>query len=509
MQHLRKFSTVSCGIAVASIVLLAGSAAHAEWFKGNTHCHTEYSPDSDTPIEDLMAWYKAHGYDFVVLTDHNQYKDANFLGRLEAFDDGLGRMAPLVDAGFILIPGEELTRSAHHVNGLDLPYQVDPGTTIAASFEVVWAAGAMPQLNHPEWNYLTARDVIEEVAELDGVMFMEVFNAHPGVIERSGMSSEDIWDGVLTAGQLMWAVATDDAHTLEGGHTPPGGGVVYVEADSLDPESILAAMARGRLYASSGATLADFSWTSNLYEVDAPGATEITFLGRDGAVLQTTTGDYATYDFRGDELYVRARVRSPAGYAWTQPIYVGALPPNEPPTAVIGADPLRGEAPLRVRFDGRGSSDPDDEVVSWRWDFGDGQLGRGEVIGHTYLRPGTYEVDLTVFDQAGAPAHASVSVTVEPAGTGPSNNGEPANNGAANNGEPTNNGAANNGAANNGADDGGNDGGGNDDDGSTPAPVARQGTDDGCSIGSASAGRGAGAMALGLALLALLGRRRC
>ncbi len=401
-------------------LLLTAAPARAEWFKGNTHCHTEFSPDSDSPIESLMGWYKANGYSFVVLTDHNAYQPAEALRALEGFDEGQGRVAPLVDDTFLLIPGEELTTSAHHVNGLDLPAYTPPGATIAQSVEAIWAEGGLPQLNHPEWSFLSGQDVVEALADLDGTLFMEVYNAHPSVVDRSGLSSADIWDAALSAGQPVWAVATDDAHTLAGGHTPPGGGFIYVEADVLTPEAILDAMSRGRLYASTGATLADFSWTRAAYAVDAPGATEIVFIGRFGEVLERVQGDLATYTFRGDELYVRAELRSPAGYAWTQPVFVGALPPGTPPRAVLRANPSRGgEAPLRVTFDGSASSDLDGPVVSWRWDFGDGAEGQGEVIAHTYTTPGRYTVALTVLDEDGEAGRATLDLEVWAPGEGP------------------------------------------------------------------------------------------
>ncbi|MEL6177440.1 MAG: CehA/McbA family metallohydrolase [Myxococcota bacterium] len=393
---MRQISTFLC-VACALPPLMA-NMAHAEWFKGNTHCHTEVSADSETPMEQLMAWYKSNGYHFVVLTDHNAYTSAEQLRALTAWDPELNQNAPIVDDGFILIPGEELTTSEHHVNGLDMPFYEPPGSTIAASFEVVWSVGALPQLNHPEWNFLEARVVAEELAELRGPMFLEVYNSHPSVVDRSGPSSEDFWDVVLSSGQRIWSVAVDDAHTLEGGHTPPGGGFIYVNAEALTPAAILSAMQAGQFYASSGATLNAVQWTSSVYEVDAPGATSIVFYGQNGAVLERIEGDFASYRVQGDELYVRARVESPEGLAWTQPLFVSERPENIIPRAQIEASVTEGDAPLRVRLDGTGSSDADGTVESWSWDFGDGTSGRGPVIVHTFEEPGRYDVELTVFD---------------------------------------------------------------------------------------------------------------
>jgi len=40
------------------------------WYKGNTHAHTDES-DGDSPPEVVASWYKNHGYNFLVLSDHN------------------------------------------------------------------------------------------------------------------------------------------------------------------------------------------------------------------------------------------------------------------------------------------------------------------------------------------------------------------------------------------------------------------------------------------------------
>ncbi|HLM53784.1 MAG TPA: hypothetical protein VK325_09415, partial [Pseudoxanthomonas sp.] len=46
-------------------------AAAPRWWKGNTHTHTWWS-DGDSPPENVAAWYREHGYQFLVLSDHNR-----------------------------------------------------------------------------------------------------------------------------------------------------------------------------------------------------------------------------------------------------------------------------------------------------------------------------------------------------------------------------------------------------------------------------------------------------
>src|SRR5215212_2288875 len=67
---------------------------------------------------------------------------------------------------------------------------------------------------------------------------------------------------------------------------------------------------------------------------------------------------------------------------------------NRPPSAVIAADKTSGPVPLTVKFDGSGSSDPDNgDTLSYVWDFGDGsptETTTAPTTSHTYSTKGTY-----------------------------------------------------------------------------------------------------------------------
>ena len=62
------------------------------------------------------------------------------------------------------------------------------------------------------------------------------------------------------------------------------------------------------------------------------------------------------------------------------------------------------------------STSPAGKIVSWLWDFGDGQTATTQNPTHQYANPGTFSVKLTVTDSRGAGASASVSkaITVAP-----------------------------------------------------------------------------------------------
>ncbi len=86
--------------------------------------------------------------------------------------------------------------------------------------------------------------------------------------------------------------------------------------------------------------------------------------------------------------------------------------PNLTPVAVASASPLSGTAPLEVTFSSAGSSDPDGSIVSHAWDFGDGNSSTDADPVHTYLTGGSFTATLTVTDDKGATAQATVLVDV-------------------------------------------------------------------------------------------------
>jgi uncharacterized repeat protein (TIGR01451 family) len=90
--------------------------------------------------------------------------------------------------------------------------------------------------------------------------------------------------------------------------------------------------------------------------------------------------------------------------------YAGAG--NQPPVAVISANPTSGAAPLTVNFNGSGSSDPDagDGITAYSWAFGDGTTGSGATVTHTYAA-GNYTARLTVTDKHSATGTSSVVIS--------------------------------------------------------------------------------------------------
>jgi len=71
-----------------------------------------------------------------------------------------------------------------------------------------------------------------------------------------------------------------------------------------------------------------------------------------------------------------------------------------PPIAVSSASPTSGPKPLSVQFTGSNSSDPEGQLLTYAWNFGDGQTSTEANPLHVYLDSGTYTVHLTVSDSS-------------------------------------------------------------------------------------------------------------
>lgn len=71
------------------------------------------------------------------------------------------------------------------------------------------------------------------------------------------------------------------------------------------------------------------------------------------------------------------------------------------PLARFTATPKFAYPPYEPTFDASASSSPDGAIVSYEWDFGDGETGTGVVVTHIYEEKGLYEVTLVVTDSNG------------------------------------------------------------------------------------------------------------
>jgi len=86
------------------------------------------------------------------------------------------------------------------------------------------------------------------------------------------------------------------------------------------------------------------------------------------------------------------------------------------PVAIIIAKPIKGFSPLRVRFYGYKSHAKGGKVVSYNWDFGDGetstQINPANIYYSGSFEPQYFKATLTVSDAKGNTSEAAVTVEV-------------------------------------------------------------------------------------------------
>jgi hypothetical protein len=278
----------------------------------------------------VTAWYREHGYQFLVLSDHNVLTSVDALNALHGTD---GR--------FLVIKGEEVTDKFGdrpvHINGLDVGEKVDPqkGSSLVdvlqRNVDAIRRVRGVPHINHPNFQWAFSTEALQQVRN---TRLLEIFNGHPQVNNLGGggvPGLEEVWDAILSSGTLMYGIAVDDAHTFKQPGNPavagPGRGWVMVRAARLEARAILQALEDGQFYASTGVELSDYAATDRgitiTVKADKWSKYRIQFIGRGGRVLQESLDTPAEYVFRGGEGYVRARIIESNGrIAWTQPVMV-------------------------------------------------------------------------------------------------------------------------------------------------------------------------------------------
>ena len=323
----------ACSFVIAlAWAVAAGAQQHPDqprWFKGNTHTHTLNSDGDSTP-DDVVRWYREHGYNFLVLSDHNFLTSVDGLNALHA-----------ADQQFLLIKGEEVTDTFGpkpvHVNGLGIERLVAPQggnsvfDTVQRDVDAIRKERGVPHVNHPNFRWAIAPS---DLAQVRNTKLFEIFNGHPEVNNLGGggaPGAEEIWDTILSGGKLLYGIAVDDAHNFKRPGDPnvagPGRGWVTVRAARLEPRAILEALERGDFYASTGVVLDDVRADAKSMSVKVRAQTwskyRIQFIGKGGRLLREVAEPAATYAIAGDEGYVRARiVESNGRMAWVQPVVV-------------------------------------------------------------------------------------------------------------------------------------------------------------------------------------------
>ena len=283
-EFIRAGVSAGIGAALAGCVTGAGGKGARAWRKGQLHCHTIWSDGLALP-EEALALYRAAGFDFVCLSDHDQFPTATDhwipierevgpwpyhlteteLARAEKLLPGVietrsvwrrryVRLRPFAELArmfnepgkFLVVPGQEVSRSCH-MNVFNVDAKLEDELTdltgrdisranvakVARRIRETYLRHARPDgrsflmMNHPFWSQWDVDPrVMLDVPELT---LWEVCNSGAEQAPRE-LTMEQAWDFVLAhrlagGGRLVYGTATDDTHNYSEGNRGGCGGV--------------------------------------------------------------------------------------------------------------------------------------------------------------------------------------------------------------------------------------------------------------------------------------------
>ncbi|MDA0709580.1 MAG: CehA/McbA family metallohydrolase [bacterium] len=287
------------------------------WLKGNLHSHSTNSDGKVSPQERVDGYVNA-GYDYLCVSDHHTITRLNTLTCPEEFT---------LIQGVELHPDNPFGGQRHHFLALNMTEDMDaqnmpPQYVINA----VHKQGGSVWLAHPHWSSV---NILRDTMPLKGLAGIEVFNTTCRCMGR-GESSVHWDDWMDLSGQILPAMANDDAHAAESTQRDTYHGWTMVRVKERTAQAVVAALASGASYSSSGPEILDIQ----LNRVDAEKRTfeatvSCSSARRIFAVCDSFGVEYhkggqlfekATFNLRPGAKSVRFEIVDPQGYkAWSNP----------------------------------------------------------------------------------------------------------------------------------------------------------------------------------------------
>lgn len=217
------------------------------FYAGDFHVHSMESTDARPPIDEIAAFAKMKGLDFVELSDHNTVTQDDFIS------DAQSRHPDL-----LILPGIEYTTYHGHANAIGATQWIDhkigqPGVTIDGAIEQTHAQGALFSINHPmldvgdlcigcAWTYLPAPKGIDAIEIETGGLKEAGFIFIDKVI--------DFWESKLADGSRIVPIGGSDDHKagvdLGQFQSPIASPTTLIWADELSAKGIVDGIKRGR-----------------------------------------------------------------------------------------------------------------------------------------------------------------------------------------------------------------------------------------------------------------------
>lgn len=249
-------------------------------YKANLHCHSKLSDGHHTPKE-LAQLYKSNGYSILAITDHERpyvHQDLNSddfimitgyeayirMGETGLYDPynkeiHINLFAKEPDNDRFICYDRRYARYIERDNALDSVKPAGPENTREYSVDFVnnfvkiaKENGYIAAYNHPYWSMEDESSILQ----YDGFFSLEIFNNGSFVSNRIEYAGP-LYDKLLCHGKRLYCHATDDNHN----HTPETspdydsfGGFTMIYPGEFTYSSIIEAMEKGEMYASTGPT---------------------------------------------------------------------------------------------------------------------------------------------------------------------------------------------------------------------------------------------------------------
>jgi predicted metal-dependent phosphoesterase TrpH len=287
-------------------------------YRGALHCHSTNSLDGQVSPYNVSRAYLDQGFNFVAITDHNT----------------LTSYTPI--AGILALSGEEVSTSlvfpptnytnlSGHIVAINIKTMITPLITPQTAIDTINSQGGIAILAHPTSPIPSQFFSNETLKTLTNYSFMEITNSDAATAIK-------LYDKLLSSGKVIWAVGSDDSHTLSAVNQK---GSVIVNANTLTIEDVISNLRAGNFYVTTGrgdpatpedARISSITVSGLTITVKVPEASTIQWIMKNGVVAKPTTGVLQdSYTVRGDEKYVRVMTTLSSNenkHAWSQPILI-------------------------------------------------------------------------------------------------------------------------------------------------------------------------------------------
>jgi len=191
--------------------------------KADLHVHSQYSPDSESSLKDIIEHCTVNGINCIAITDHNE-----IAGAIE-----LNKTAP-----FAVIIGEEILTSSGEIIGLFLTEHVPAQLSAQETVRRIKDQGGLVLIPHPFDRYFRPsaleRGALEAI--VPDIDIIEVFNSHTVIRSNSAQALN------FARKHGLLASAGSDAHLVD------EIGNAYIEmADFSSVEEFKKSLVRGKL----------------------------------------------------------------------------------------------------------------------------------------------------------------------------------------------------------------------------------------------------------------------